>query len=1427
MANYPVSIVYDDGSDVQEGNFNLTAILLSKLEVTMNPTKMTYRIGETMDYTGMVITATYDDDTTSVVTNNCVITPAAGEAFESPVEIVYAEGQDEKNCSLALTEITLQRIYIASHPAKTTYKAGDNIDYTGLSVKAVYSDESEVDITGRCSFSTEEGTAFNPDDDTSVEISYLDCSIFLNLTAITLTGIAITSNPTKTAYRSGEAIDYTGLVVSASYSDGSTEIVTSSCTITPRAGKAFAPETDTSVEISYSEIAGDSTIATTLTLTEIPDIYLTGISVTANPTKTAYKSGQIIDYTGMVVTASYSDGSTADVTSSCTITPAAGKSFDPETDTDVEISYSEGGEQATASLILSEISLTGLQVTANPHKTAYKHGERISYTGMVVTASYSDGSSFDVTSECSITPKSNKKFDADTDTYVEITYSDMSCMLTLTPVIPTVLQVTTRPNKATYSAGEIINYSGIVVTVIYSDNSTDNVTAKCSFSPAAGKSFDPDTDSTCTITYTEDNNELTCTLSLTGAMTLRIDTLPIRTIYVDGEAVNYSGAVVKAVHADGTEHTVTDYCTYTPLVNGEQATVTVSCAVPAEPYVFDQNSGYITNGAWVPESPTNTYIDIYEVTAGHRYLLALGSDVGSRFRAMFTTTDVSKASARVTGINIINTDNPAAYASVEYTPTSDGYIAVGKDNVGKSDVKTYLYDANASEKTATATFTLRVVEAEYSLIIDTPPEQTHYEDGDTISYSGIIVKSVHVDGDASDVTQICEFTPADETTINSDTTVTVKCASPIEPYAFDINGYYHDDDKGIWWGVDDDYEANYRSDVYRVTQDHSYLITLGSTVGDTFVARYYPYDFIAKKYLGPSSYPGNSPRSIVGLSDFNGDTIKASTQAVYKAPYDGLIAVIKDQSGTSGIKSYLYDADSSEKTLKTTFTLAVGGIPEFITVTAPIKARYRVGETYDYTGAIVTAHYAGGHIENVTEKAVFSPANGATVTSDNPEVQTNTSVTVSYLGKQASFDLTVGGVDIVSLSITPPNKTLYWVGDTIDYTGCRVIAEYWDGSTKDVTNEAVFEPADGSTVRYGIDENNNLAVSVSYQELDATLASNVRSEYADWQEVGTTYLDDWDDYETLSTASITTYELKYFDVTSGNNDTLTYSLYNTEHPYSSIAGHIISPEKVRHTQERIDADNADYMARGFTFREYLTSCPCIREYDNGIKGRQFGYWRDTYTAIFENDNAGVIYPVTEGLVGFLPVSSAFIPLLQISYGSEASSSFKLSVITLQSLLCSPSIKTTYHYGEAIDYTGYTFTAVYSNGDTVDVSSLVDFYPDQGYKLTYSRDGRVAYSHEGEYEAYRFRITVIKLSNITVTPPSKTTYQIGEAIDYSGAVVTATYSDGSTEIVTSSAVFSPAAGTTITSDTTVSVSYTNAWSETATANFSLTVSTENQ
>lgn len=72
-------------------------------------------------------------------------------------------------------------------------------------------------------------------------------------------GIAITKEPTKTSYTEGEALDLTGLEVTATYSgDGKKEIVTG-YTATPAAGTQLAT-TDTSVAITYASQAASFAI---------------------------------------------------------------------------------------------------------------------------------------------------------------------------------------------------------------------------------------------------------------------------------------------------------------------------------------------------------------------------------------------------------------------------------------------------------------------------------------------------------------------------------------------------------------------------------------------------------------------------------------------------------------------------------------------------------------------------------------------------------------------------------------------------------------------------------------------------------------------------------------------------------------------------------------------------------------------------------------------------------------------------------------------------------------------------------------------------------------------------------------------------------------------------------------------------------------
>ena len=187
--------------------------------------------------------------------------------------------------------------------------------------------------------------------------------------------------------------------------------------------------------------------------------------------------------------------------------------------------------------------------------------------------------------------------------------------------------------------------------------------------------------------------------------------------------------------------------------------------------------------------------------------------------------------------------------------------------------------------------------------------------------------------------------------------------------------------------------------------------------------------------------------------------------------------------------------------------------------------------------------------------------------------------------------------------------------------------------------------------------------------------------------------------------------------------------------------------------------------------------------------------------------------------------------MPVYYDSHASCTLYLTAATLlPALSFTPPEKTVYHYREHPEYNGYSAYASYSNGFTEDVTDLVTFSPITLSILFYSRSAEVSYYNAGgDYAESSFQITVLRLSRIAVTSPEKNSYRQGEAIDYTGATVTAVYSDGSMVDVTSFATFNPADGTVITEDMTgsinVSVSYTDEWGENAKGSLSLSIVNE--
>ena len=125
-----------------------------------------------------------------------------------------------------------------------------------------------------------------------------------------LSSIAVTTAPTKTTYTEGESFDNTGMVVTATYDDASTE-TPNDYTWSPSG--ALTPS-DTTITISWG---GKSTTQAITVNAKV----VSSIAVQSGPTKNSYHAGDEFDSTGLTIRVTYSDSTTSDITSGFTISP--------------------------------------------------------------------------------------------------------------------------------------------------------------------------------------------------------------------------------------------------------------------------------------------------------------------------------------------------------------------------------------------------------------------------------------------------------------------------------------------------------------------------------------------------------------------------------------------------------------------------------------------------------------------------------------------------------------------------------------------------------------------------------------------------------------------------------------------------------------------------------------------------------------------------------------------------------------------------------------------------------------------------------------------------------------------------------------------------------------------------------------------------
>ena len=326
---------------------------------------------------------------------------------------------------------------------------------------------------------------------------------------------------------------------------------------------------------------------------QLPDISipvgtLQSIEVTAQPAKTSYYVGEKFDASGMKVTATYK-GSEGNFTKEISNYSFAKEAFATSGKQNVTISYTLGGVTKTAdvSVDVKDVVLEKLEVVTPPAKTSYRIGEKFDATGMVVTASYNDGSVREIT-DYKVTPDT---IAADTD-HVLVTYGGKAASVAVTVNKVASIAVTKAPNKTEYEEGNLFNPTGMVVTVTYQDGSTEETTAY-SYAP---KSRLTKEDKAVTITYTGKDAvaDLAATTVEISVKDKQEETAAHITAYV-----SYSD---KGIFVSGSEGTLLWNAPVTVYDRDGDGQYTMSDVFRAlhEEYYYGGADGYAdTDGGWI------------------------------------------------------------------------------------------------------------------------------------------------------------------------------------------------------------------------------------------------------------------------------------------------------------------------------------------------------------------------------------------------------------------------------------------------------------------------------------------------------------------------------------------------------------------------------------------------------------------------------------------------------------------------------------------------------------------------------------------------------------------------------------------------------------------------------------------------------------
>ena len=367
-----------------------------------------YRRTATSSWTNTSMTGCDTDTLTVAVT-------AARNGYQYRCELMGLDGETYYTdaATLIVGQRFVEGIRIDSLPNNMSFYLGEEPDFIGLAVSACYSDGTFEDVTALCDV---EGMDYQKPGDYPVTVSYegFTAEFVMLVLADYVISIRITTLPAKTQYVLGETLELGDMVVIATMASR-TEMQLYDYVISGYDPYMLGEQT---VTVSYEEYS-DSFAVTVNTppatiISQPADQYAQvgeeaqfHVEATgAVSYKWQYRRSETASWMSTTMTGYNTDTLLVAVTAArngyqyrCAITGEDGQVIYTEPATLYVVEIVEPTEPVPTEPVPTEpaVTVVGIEITQLPNKTTYFVGEELDLTGLIVTVTYDDGTTNQIT----------------------------------------------------------------------------------------------------------------------------------------------------------------------------------------------------------------------------------------------------------------------------------------------------------------------------------------------------------------------------------------------------------------------------------------------------------------------------------------------------------------------------------------------------------------------------------------------------------------------------------------------------------------------------------------------------------------------------------------------------------------------------------------------------------------------------------------------------------------------------------------------------------------------------------------------------------------------------------------------------------------------------------------------------------------------